>query len=184
MNPNAVGLDPESSFRKDCPMTMAPIPAVALIPVAYFRENYFLESLVVRADDSVLVTTVLQKELWYVPSAKPGTVVSPVLLHTFKHPILGIVEAEPDVWPAASPGSFRESTCPTALAARLPGSGSPTTPWPGIRTPRWRRRRSRASTASATARRPTTCTTPRPQKVFMRISAVLFDRELLGRRKI
>jgi hypothetical protein len=64
MNPNAVGLDPESSFRKDCPMTMAPIPAVALIPVAYFRENYFLESLVVRADDSVLVTTVLQKELW------------------------------------------------------------------------------------------------------------------------
>jgi hypothetical protein len=40
---------------------------------------------------------VLQKELWYVPSAKPGTVVSQVLLHTFKHPILGIVEAEPDV---------------------------------------------------------------------------------------
>ena len=78
-------------------MTMAPIPAVALTPVAYFPENYFLENLVVRADGSVLVTTVLQKELWYVPSAKPGTVVSPVLLHTFKHPILGIVEAEPDV---------------------------------------------------------------------------------------
>jgi hypothetical protein len=97
MNPNAVGLDPESSFRKGCPMTMAPIPAVALTPVAYFPENYFLENLVVRADGSVLVTTVLQKELWYVPSAKPCTVVSPVLLHTFKHPILGIVEAEPDV---------------------------------------------------------------------------------------
>jgi hypothetical protein len=86
MNPNAVGLDPESSFRKGCPMTMAPIPAVALTPVAYFPENYFLENLVVRADGSVLVTTVLQKELWYVPSAKRGTVVSPVLLHTFKHP--------------------------------------------------------------------------------------------------
>jgi hypothetical protein len=97
MNPNAVGLDPESSFRKGCPMTIAPIPAVALTPVAHFPENYFLENLVVRADGSVLVTTVLQKELWYVPSAKPGTVVSPVLLHTFKHPILGIVEAEPDV---------------------------------------------------------------------------------------
>ena len=80
MNPNAVGLDPESSFRKGCPMTMAPIPAVALTPVAYFPENYILENLVVRADGSVLVTTVL-----------------PVLLHTFKHPILGIVEAEPDV---------------------------------------------------------------------------------------
>jgi hypothetical protein len=78
-------------------MTMAPIPAVPLTPVAYFPENYFLESPVVRADGSVLVTTVLQKELWYVPSAKPGTVVSRFLLHTFKHPILGIVEAEPDV---------------------------------------------------------------------------------------
>jgi len=97
MNPNAVGLDPESSFRKGCLVTMVPIPAVALTPVAYFPENYFLEDLVVRADSSVLVTTALQNELWYVPSAKPGTAVSPVLLHTFKHPILGIVEAELDV---------------------------------------------------------------------------------------
>ena len=86
MNPNAVGLDPESSFRKGCPMTMAPIPAVALTPVAYFPENYFLENLVVRADGPVPVTTVLQKELWYVPSAKPCTVVSPVLLHTSSIP--------------------------------------------------------------------------------------------------
>ena len=62
MNPNAVGLDPESSFRKGCPMTMAPIPAVALTPVAYFLENYFLESPVVRADGSVLVTTVLRRD--------------------------------------------------------------------------------------------------------------------------
>jgi hypothetical protein len=54
---------PESSFRKDCSMTMAPLPAVALTPVAHFPENYFLENLVVRADGSVLVTTVLQKEL-------------------------------------------------------------------------------------------------------------------------
>jgi hypothetical protein len=45
-------------------MTMVPIPAVALTPVAYFPENYFLENLVVRADGSVLVTTVLQKECW------------------------------------------------------------------------------------------------------------------------
>ena len=73
-------------------MPMAPIPAVTLTPVAYFPEN-----LVVRADGSVLVTTVLQKELWYVPSAEPDTKVSPVLVHTFEHPVLGIVEAEPDV---------------------------------------------------------------------------------------
>jgi hypothetical protein len=78
-------------------MSMAPVPAVTLTPVAYFPENYFLENLVVRADGSVLVTTVLQKELWYVPSAEPGTEVSPVLVHAFEHPVLGIVEAEPDV---------------------------------------------------------------------------------------
>jgi hypothetical protein len=78
-------------------MPMAPVPAVTLTPVAYFPENYFLENLVVRADGSVLVTTVLQKELWYVPGAEPRAEVPPVLVHTFEHPILGIVEAEPDV---------------------------------------------------------------------------------------
>jgi hypothetical protein len=62
MKPNAVGLDPESSFRRDCPMTMAPIPAVALTPIAYFPENYFLENLVVGADGSLLVTTVLRRD--------------------------------------------------------------------------------------------------------------------------
>ena len=53
-------------------MTMAPIPAVPLTPVAYFPENYFLESPVVRADGSVLVTTVLQKELWYLAQREAG----------------------------------------------------------------------------------------------------------------
>jgi hypothetical protein len=62
MKPNAVGLDPESSFRRDCLMTMAPIPAVALTPIAYFPENYFLENLVVGADGSLLVTTVLRRD--------------------------------------------------------------------------------------------------------------------------
>jgi hypothetical protein len=109
MNSNAVGLDPESSFRKGCLMTMAPIPAVALNPVAYFPENYFLENLVVRADGSVLVTTMLQKELWYVPSAKPGTEVSPVPLHTFKHPILGIRSRN------VMHGNFHPSTMLTRL---------------------------------------------------------------------
>ena len=90
-------------------MTMAPIPAVALTPVACFPENYFLENLVVRADGSVLVTTVLQKELWHVPSAKPGTVVSPVLLHTFKHPILGIRSRN------VMHGNFHPSTMLTRL---------------------------------------------------------------------
>jgi hypothetical protein len=77
---------------------MAPVPAVVLTPVAYFPESYFLENLAVRADGSILVTAMLHKELWYVPSPEPGTQVSPVLLHAFEHPVLGIAEAEPDVF--------------------------------------------------------------------------------------
>lgn len=79
-------------------MPMAPLPAVALTPVAYFPERYFLENLSVRTDGSVLVTTVQKKELWYVPGPEPCADVPPVLMHTFEHLILGIAEAEPDVF--------------------------------------------------------------------------------------
>jgi hypothetical protein len=44
-------------------MPMTPLPAVTLTPVAYFPQEYFLENLAVRSDGSVLITTVLQKEL-------------------------------------------------------------------------------------------------------------------------
>jgi hypothetical protein len=79
-------------------MPMTPLPAVTLTPVAYFPESYFLENLAVRADGSVLVTTVLQKELWLVPGPEPAAGVSPLLLHTFDHLVMGIAEAEPDVF--------------------------------------------------------------------------------------
>jgi hypothetical protein len=79
-------------------MAIAPLPKITLTPVAYFPEGYFLENLVVRADGSVLVTTVLQKELWCVPGPEPRQDVEPVLVHTFDHLLMGIVEAEPDVF--------------------------------------------------------------------------------------
>jgi hypothetical protein len=75
-------------------MPMTPLPLVTLTPVAYFAEKYFLENLAVRADGSVLITAVLQKELWYVPGPEPRTEVSPVLVHTFDHLVMGIAEAE------------------------------------------------------------------------------------------
>jgi hypothetical protein len=77
---------------------MTPVPKVTLTPVAYFPEKYFLENLAVRADGSVLITTVLQKELWLVPAPEPTAEVSPVLVHTFDYLIMGIVETEPDVF--------------------------------------------------------------------------------------
>jgi len=79
-------------------MPMTPLPKVTLTPVAYFPEKYFLENLAVRADGSVLITTVLQKELWLVPGPEPTAEVSPVLVHTFGYLIMGIVETEPDVF--------------------------------------------------------------------------------------
>jgi hypothetical protein len=79
-------------------MSMTPVPTVTLNPIAYFPEKYFLENLAVRADGSVLVTAVLQKELWCVPGPEPRADVRPVLVHTFEHMISGIVEVEPDVF--------------------------------------------------------------------------------------
>jgi hypothetical protein len=79
-------------------MAVAPLPTVTLTPVAYFPQNYFLENLAVRADQSILITAVLQRELWWVPPAEPGAVVEPVLVHTFDHPVSGITEVTHDVF--------------------------------------------------------------------------------------
>ncbi|BBY05105.1 hypothetical protein [Mycobacterium noviomagense] len=79
-------------------MPIAPVPAVTLTPVAHFPKNYFLENLAMRADGSTLITAVLQKELWYVPPAQRGSVVDPVLMCRFDHPVTGIVEITPDLF--------------------------------------------------------------------------------------
>jgi hypothetical protein len=48
-------------------MSPSPVPQVRLATVATFPKNYFLENLAVRADNSILVTALNHKELWYVP---------------------------------------------------------------------------------------------------------------------
>lgn len=79
-------------------MPIIPVPTVSLTPVAYFPQKYFLENLAVRRDGSVLVTAVLQKELWCVPGPEPRVEAPPVLVHRFEHLVSGIVEVEPDVF--------------------------------------------------------------------------------------
>ncbi len=79
-------------------MALPPLPTVTLTPVAYFPQYYFLENLAVRADGSILITAVLQKELWWVPATPPGAVVEPVLVHTFDHGVTGIAEVAPEVF--------------------------------------------------------------------------------------
>ncbi|WP_458319179.1 hypothetical protein [Mycolicibacterium brisbanense] len=77
---------------------MTATPHVGITAVAYFPERYFLENLAVRADGSILITAVLQRELWWVPAARPGETVEPVLVHTFDHPVTGIAEVAADVF--------------------------------------------------------------------------------------
>ena len=73
-------------------MSPSPVPQVRLATVATFPKNYFLENLAVREDNSVLVTALNHKELWYVPSSPNGAEVTPRLLFTFPHLAMGIVE--------------------------------------------------------------------------------------------
>jgi Protein of unknown function (DUF2630) len=68
-----------------------------LTTVAAFPERYFLENLAARADGSLVVTASTQKELWYVPPVE-DTSAAPILVHTFEHIVMGIAEAEPDVF--------------------------------------------------------------------------------------
>ncbi|MDR3656303.1 MAG: hypothetical protein ACLQIK_00905 [Mycobacterium sp.] len=79
-------------------MALAPLPTVTLTPVAFFPRWFFPENLAVRADESILITELVQKRLWWVPPADPGVVVEPVLVHTFEHPPTGIAEVAPDVF--------------------------------------------------------------------------------------
>ncbi|WP_067682995.1 hypothetical protein [Nocardia miyunensis] len=78
-------------------MALAPLPEITVTPIAYFPEKYFLENLAVRADGSVLITAVSQKQLWQVPGPA-RELTEPALVHEFEHPVTGIVEVEPDVF--------------------------------------------------------------------------------------
>lgn len=79
-------------------MALTPLPTATLTPVAHLPEGYFPENLAVRSDGSVLITAVLQKELWCVPGPQPPVGITPVLVHSFDHPVTGIAEIEPDVF--------------------------------------------------------------------------------------
>lgn len=79
-------------------MTHNKAPQANLSVVAEFPEQYFLENLAVREDNSVLVHVANKKELWYVPPAEGKATVTPVHLHTYNENAAGMVELEPDVF--------------------------------------------------------------------------------------
>ncbi|MEV5753684.1 hypothetical protein AB0L00_38190 [Actinoallomurus sp. NPDC052308] len=72
--------------------------AATVQTVVDFPEHYFLENLAVRSDNSVLVTVLNHRQLWWVPPFTGAEPVRPVLVHTFERLVTGIVETEPDVF--------------------------------------------------------------------------------------
>ena len=69
-----------------------------LTTIALFPVKSFLENLAVRSDNSVLVTSMNARELFYVPPSSGEAPVEPVLLHRFDQPTTGLVEVEPDLF--------------------------------------------------------------------------------------
>ena len=69
-----------------------------LTTAALFPAKSFLENLVVRQDNSVLVTCVTTKELFYVPPWTGTGSVEPVRLHCFEQLPTGVIEIEPDIF--------------------------------------------------------------------------------------
>src|ERR1700757_73284 len=84
--------------RRGKTMTTDNVTRAKLVTVAQFPEQFFLENIAVRRDGSILVTVLNRKELWYIPAPAPDVPVEPVLVHTFDHLAMGIVETDPDIF--------------------------------------------------------------------------------------
>jgi hypothetical protein len=73
-------------------------PQVRLSIAAEFPVHFFLENIAVRHDNSMLISGVTQKQLYFLPPPRAGEVLKPTLLHAFGELVTGIAELEPDVF--------------------------------------------------------------------------------------
>jgi hypothetical protein len=70
-------------------MTDEPLSQARLTLAAEFPVKSFLENLAIRADNSVLVSKMLEKEVWYVPPVGGNLPVEPTCILTYDQPTLG-----------------------------------------------------------------------------------------------
>ena len=71
----------------------------ALSPVAFFPKHYFLENIVVRHDNSMLVTVYNQGELWYIPPYEGQGLLEPSFVQKFvSQPCVSLIEVETDLY--------------------------------------------------------------------------------------
>lgn len=67
--------------------------------LATFPEGTFLENLVVRVDNSLLVSSLKARQIWHIaPAVSPEEEVRPELLFEFEQSPMSFVELEPDVF--------------------------------------------------------------------------------------
>ena len=104
---SALGLQ----FAEASAQVARPESEAGLWTIAAFPKHYFLENLTVRSDNSLLVTVLNKRELWYLPPARARERVTAVLLHTFSEPAMGILEAEPDVFYICTSNLFTTREC-------------------------------------------------------------------------
>jgi len=95
--PATRGAAPRPAAKVASP-AVATTPSAVLTTVAVWPIGSFLENVAVRADGSMLVTELNRKQLWFVPAPATGTLVQPVLIHTFDQPPFDIQEATRDVF--------------------------------------------------------------------------------------
>ncbi len=83
---------------RQAPVRQGGTPQAKLTTIAEFPVKSFLENLAVRSDNSVLITSMNARELFYVPPFTGAAPVEPLLLHRFDQLATGLVEIEPDVF--------------------------------------------------------------------------------------
>ena len=109
-------------FTIPAPVGQWPTPSVSgheqsgkrrarLTTMAVFPTGSFLENLAVRSDNSVLITVLNLKQLWYVPPVTGGVPVDAQLLYTFDALPTGIVEVQPDVFLIAVGNLYTTHEC-------------------------------------------------------------------------
>ena len=101
--PAPSGQFPAAWSRPEGKAGSARLEIAALFPVGSFLEN-----LAVRSDNSLLVTSLNTRQLYYVPPFSGHAPVDPVLLHTFDQPPTGIIEVEPDVFLVSSTNLYTD----------------------------------------------------------------------------
>ena len=78
--------------------TASKAPRSCRMPEPRLIRTNAVENLAIRADNSVLVSKMLEKEVWYVPPVGGNLPVEPTCILTYDQPTLAIVEVEPDVF--------------------------------------------------------------------------------------